>query len=74
MTFEEKQTLLEEIKALINSSDEPLVEINPKYLEYFTDDELIALKEDLIVKKRDFLKNNSQWLNDIYEKTKKDEL
>lgn len=74
MTQEEKKILIQDIKLLINSSDEPLVEINPKFLEYFTDDELMALRDDLIVKKRDVMKNNSQWLNDIYEKTKKDEL
>ncbi|RXJ60143.1 hypothetical protein [Candidatus Marinarcus aquaticus] len=74
MTQEEKKILIQDIKLLINSSDEPLVEINPKFLEYFTDDELMALRDDLIVKKRDVMKNNSEWLNDIYEKTKKDEL
>lgn len=74
MTQEEKKILIQDIKLLINSSDEPLVEINPKFLEYFTDDELTALRDDLIVKKRDVMKNNSEWLNDIYEKTKKDEL
>ncbi len=74
MTQEEKKILIQDIKILINSSDEPLVEINPKFLDYFTDEELLQLRDDLIVKKKNFMKNNEQWLNEIYEKTKKDEL
>ncbi len=74
MTKEEKELLVQDIKVLINSTDEPLVEINPKFLDYFTDDELVALKEDLLQKKKNFMKNNADWLNEIYEKTKKDEL
>lgn len=74
MTNEEKQQLITDIKVLINSCDEPLVEINPKFLEYFTNDELLALKEDLIYKKKNFMQNNAQWLDEIYQKTKKDEL
>ncbi len=74
MTKQEKEVLIQDIKVLINSTDEPLVEINPKFLDYFTNDELVALKEDLIYKKKNFMQNNAQWLNEIYEKTKKDEL
>ncbi len=74
MTKEEKELLVHDIKMLINSTDEPLVEINPKFLDYFTDDELMVLKEDLLQKKKNFMKNNANWLNEIYEKTKKDEL
>ncbi|MFA7084527.1 MAG: hypothetical protein WC141_08340 [Arcobacteraceae bacterium] len=74
MTKEEQERLIYDIKVLINTTDEPLVEINPKFLEYFTQEELIALKEDLLFKKKNFFKNNSEWLNEIYEKTKKDEL
>jgi hypothetical protein len=74
MTKEEKEQLIQDIKVLINSSDEPLVEINPKFLEYFTNEELVALKEDLVFKKRNFMQNNAQWLDEIYQKTKKDEL
>ena len=74
MTKEEKEQLIQDIKVLINSSDEPLVEINPKFLEYFTNEELVALKEDLVFKKRNFMQNNAQWLDEIYQKTKKDEI
>ncbi len=74
MTKEEKELLVQDIKVLINSTVEPLVEINPKFLDYFTDDELVALKEDLLQKKKNFMQNNADWLNEIYEKTKKDEL
>lgn len=74
MTKEEKEQLVQDIKVLINSCDEPLVEINPKFLEYFTNEELLALKEDLVFKKRNFMQNNAQWLDEIYQKTKKDEL
>lgn len=71
MTKEEKELLVHDIKMLINSTDEPLVEINPKFLDYFTDDELMVLKEDLLQKKKNFMQNNADWLNEIYEKTKK---
>lgn len=74
MTKEAKEQLVQDIKVLINSTDEPLVEINPKFLDFFTNDELLALKEDLLLKKRDFFQNNEQWLDEIYEKTKKDEI
>ncbi len=74
MTQEEKKILIQDIKILINSSDEPLVEINPKFLDYFTDEELLQLRDDLIVKKKNFMQNNEQWLDEIYQKTKKDGL
>ncbi|WP_419769693.1 MAG: hypothetical protein ACNI3C_10200 [Candidatus Marinarcus sp.] len=74
MTKEEKELLIKDIKVLINTTDEPLVEINPKFLEYFTDEELWGLKEDLLSKKKNFMQNNSDWLDEIYEKTKKDEI
>jgi hypothetical protein len=74
MSLQEKLKLLEDIKQLINSCDEALIDIHPSFLEYFTDEELHQLKEQLIEKKRHFFENNQDWLDEIYEKTKKDEL
>lgn len=74
MCQEEKLALLEDIKHLINSTDEALIPINPAFLDYFTYEELQELKRQLIDKKRHFFENNQDWLDEIYEKTKKDEL
>jgi hypothetical protein len=74
MSQEEKLALLEDIKHLINSTDEELIAINPAFLEYFTHEELQQLKSELIYKKHHFFENNQDWLDEIYEKTKKDEL
>ena len=69
-----KEDLIEEIKNLIKTAKEYEVFINPAYLEYFTFEELEEIKDTLQRKKDDFLKINSSYLDEIYEKTKKDKL
>lgn len=72
--MEDKNLIIEEIKVLITSSDEDVVEINPNFLEYFELDELIEMRDNLIHKKRAFKKTSLDFVNELYEKTKKDEI
>ncbi|WP_044418557.1 hypothetical protein [Halarcobacter anaerophilus] len=68
----EKEELIEEIKELISVNGEDSVEINPNYLEYFQLDELIAIKERLLLRKSKIKETTSLFLDEIYEKTKED--
>lgn len=69
-----KELLIEEIKTLINSVPNERVEINPSYLDYFTQEELIDIKNNLIEKKESSSVSRNLYLDEIYEKTKKDKL
>lgn len=69
-----KEELIEEIKNLISTDKSEVVEINPNYLQYFELDELEQIKDKLLDKKKKIIENNSSFLDEIYEKTKKDGL
>ena len=69
-----KEDLINEIKELIKTSQEDTVEINPNYLEYFQEDELVDIKNELLFKKSLISETTSNYLDEIYEKTKEDEL
>lgn len=69
-----KEELIEEIKTLIKSSKDDEIFINPNYLNYFTQDELVEIRDNLILKKSEFSQSNSTYLEEIYQKTKKDKL
>lgn len=62
-----KTELIEEIKHLI-SVDGSSTEINPNYLEYFTEEELVEMKEDLIFKKLNAVETTKEYVNELYEK------
>jgi len=62
-----KSELIEEIKHLI-SVDGSTTEINPNYLEYFTDEELIEIKDDLINKKMNVIESTKEYVDELYEK------
>jgi len=62
-----KKELIEEIKHLI-SVDGTETEINPNYLEYFSQEELIEMKEDLIYKKVNILETTKEYVDELYEK------
>ena len=62
-----KTELIEEIKHLI-SVDGSSTEINPNYLEYFTLEELIEMKEDLLFKKLNVVETTKEYVNELYEK------
>lgn len=69
-----KEELIEEIKTLIKSSKDDEIFINPNYLNYFTQDELVEIRDNLILKKSEFSQSNFTYLEEIYQKTKKDKL
>lgn len=69
-----KEELIEEIKTLISTDKNDVIEINPNYLQYFEIDELESIKDKLLLKKKEIIENNSAILDEIYEKTKKDGL
>ena len=62
-----KEELIEEIKHLI-SVDGKSTEINPNYLEYFSEDELCEMKEELINKKLNVLESTKEYVDELYEK------
>lgn len=69
-----KKQLIEEIKELLKINQDEIVEINPKYLDYFEEDELLNIKDKLESKKREINKISNDYLDEIYLKTKKNEL
>ncbi len=71
--MEEKEYVINEIKSLISVSGEK-IDINPKLLDYFDLEELYDIKESLIRKKEQFKENNKDYLEEIYEKTKINEI
>ncbi|AXH15196.1 hypothetical protein [Malaciobacter mytili] len=70
----EKEKIIEEIKKLIVMNDKETVEINPNFLQYFEIEELLAIKDKLEVKKSNISKSSLNYLDEIYEKTKKDKI
>ena len=69
-----KKQIIENIKKLININPEDTVEINPNYLEYFYEEELLHIQERLEYKKKNISKLSVDYLDEIYAKTKKDEI
>lgn len=69
-----KEILIEEIKQLIAVNKDDNIEINPAYLEYFSDQELEDIRATLVLKKEQLVKRNGVYLDELYEKTKKDEI
>ncbi|EFU69205.1 hypothetical protein ACN9K5_03550 [Aliarcobacter butzleri] len=69
-----KKQLIEEIKELLKINQDEVVEINPKYLDYFEEEELLNIKDKLESKKREINKISNDYLDEIYLKTKKNEL
>lgn len=74
MIMEEKKELIEEIKKLIVINKDDTVDINPSFLEYFEIDELLSIKNELKVKKSNISQTSLGYLDELYEKTKKDEI
>jgi len=71
--MEEKEYVIDEIKSLISTTGEQ-TEINPKFLDYFDLEELYDIKENLLRKKEQVRENNKEFLEEIYEKTKINEI
>ena len=69
-----KKEIIENIKELIKINPDDTIEINPNYLEYFEVEELLDIQRQLELKKNDISKITNNYLDEIYQKTKKDEL
>ncbi|CAM3515081.1 hypothetical protein [Arcobacter aquimarinus] len=69
-----KQQIIENIKELIKINPEETIEINPKYLEYFDEEELLDIQKKLETRKNDISQISNNYLDEIYQKTKKDEI
>jgi hypothetical protein len=69
-----KEQLIEEIKNLIKIKEDETVDINPAFLEYFQIEELIDMRDLLELKKKENSSTNSNYLDELYEKIKKDEI
>lgn len=65
--MESKEELIEQIKKLISSNPKDSVDINPNYLEYFEQEELLEIKENLEFKKSHQNELNKDFLDEIYE-------
>lgn len=68
-----KDILIEEIKQLIAINKDDNIEINPNYLEYFSAEELENIRATLVLKKEHLMDSNV-YLDELYEKTKKDDI
>lgn len=66
----EKIELIEEIKKLIVTSKDDVIDINPAFLEYFQVEELESIRDDLLVRKSNIRESTFAFLDEIYEKTK----
>ena len=69
-----KTQIIENIKKLIKINPDESIEINPNYLEYFDVEELLDIQKQLEYKKENISKISNSYLDEIYQKTKKDEI
>ena len=69
-----KQEIIENIKRLIKINPDETIEINPNYLEYFDVEELLDIQKQLEFRKDNISKITNNYLDEIYQKTKKDEI
>ena len=69
-----KEELIKEIKELLKTDENENIDINPNYLNYFDEDELKDIVFRLIEKKVKQKEGNQSYLDEIYQKTKKDDI
>ena len=69
-----KTQIIENIKKLIKINPNETIEINPNYLEYFDVEELLDIQKQLEFRKDNISKISNNYLDEIYQKTKKDEI
>ncbi len=69
-----KEEVIKEIKNLISINKNETIDINPNFLEYFDLEELISIKETLIIKKSKIRETTFDYLDELYEKTKEDSI
>ena len=69
-----KMQIIENIKKLIKINPDETIEINTNYLEYFDVEELLDIQKQLEFRKDNISKISNNYLDEIYQKTKKDEI
>jgi len=69
-----KEELIEDIKEFIKINKNEDIFINPNYLNYFTQEELEDIKANLYNRKKELHKLSSDYVDKIYNKTKKDKI
>ena len=69
-----KEQIIQNIKELIKINPNDTIEINSNYLEYFDEEELLDIQKQLEFKKENISKITNNYLDEIYQKTKKDEI
>ena len=69
-----KTQIIENIKKLIKINPEESIEINQNYLEYFDVEVLLDIQKQLEFRKENISKISNNYLDEIYQKTKKDEI
>ncbi|MBU3013500.1 hypothetical protein KO488_01930 [Poseidonibacter lekithochrous] len=69
-----KEELIAQIKELLKINKDEVIDINPNYLEYFQEEELEDIISQLNGRKKNVLAITGEYLDEIYEKTKKDEI
>ena len=69
-----KEQIIQNIKELIKINPNDTIEINPNYLEYFDEEELLDIQKQLEFKKENISKITNNYLDEIYQKTKTDEI
>ena len=69
-----KNEIIEKIKEHIKINPNDSIEINPNYLEYFEEEELLEIQKQLEYRKDNISKITNNYLDEIYQKTKKDEI
>ncbi|KAB7887330.1 hypothetical protein [Poseidonibacter ostreae] len=69
-----KEELIVQIKELLKINKNEVIDINPNYLEYFQEEELEDIVNQLNGRKQNVSSITAEYLDEIYEKTKKDEI
>jgi hypothetical protein len=62
----------DEIKILINSNKNDTTYINPLMFSYLNDEELIDIRDNLLIKKDNNIDDNRIFLDELYKKIKLD--
>ena len=69
-----KEDLIIQIKELLKINENDVIDIIPNYLEYFQEEELEDMINQLNGRKKNVSSITAEYLDEIYEKTKKDEI
>ena len=59
---------------MISTNKNETIEINENFLQYFDEDELISIRNNLIIKKNKIRESTFDYLDELYEKTKENSI